>query len=212
MTLEDALRKSRKDGIQYGIGIASDKLTDEAAGRWADTLAGRPAFSALYATDQSWTRTISRTTAQRFDYVLLDSRTLLDSKKLDMDSLVDQTVKRLSAEPIDIYAFPTYPPASLRADADPLWTDSRTAALIDALLKNQVAVEINTRERLPNPAFVKQAKQAGCKFAFGTGNETAQELKRCEYGLEMVESCQLDWHNFFAPGSWGPKAVDRRWV
>ena len=99
----------------------------------------------------------------------------------------------------------------MKAEAEELWTESRMSRLIDALIKNQVAVEINTREQLPSRAFIERAKQAGCKFGFGTANETAAELKRCEYGLQMVETCKLDWHNFFAPGSWWPKAVDRRW-
>jgi len=83
--------------------------------------------------------------------------------------------------------------------------------LIDALVKNQVAIEINTPEQLPSRAFVERAKQAGCKFAFGTGNETVAELKRSEYGLQMVEACKLSWQDFFVPGAWWPKAVDRRW-
>ena len=229
MTLEEALRKSRKDGIQYGITATSVTLKDDAAvQQWLDTLDGRPVFYALYAADRSWTRTISRKTAQRFDYVVADNQTWIDNKNRPvrlwvtdeanaitnrqefLDSLVDQAVERLNTEPIDIYAVPTYLPAAMRAEADQLWTERRTTKLIDALVKNQVAVEINTPEQLPSRAFLEQAKQAGCKFAFGTANQTAEELKRCEYGLQMVETCKLDWHNFFAPGAWWPKAADRR--
>ncbi len=230
MTLEDALRKSRKDGIQYGITAASTTLKDDAeAQRRLSFLTGRPVFYALYAADRNWMRTISPKTAQRFDYILADGRTWTDSKNHPvrlwvsdeansirnrqefMDSLVDQTVERLNREPIDIYASPTYLPATMRAEANELWTERRVSKLIDALLKNQVAVEINTREQLPSRGFLERAKQAGCKFGFGTANETAVELKRCEYGLQMVETCKLDWHNFFAPGAWWPKAADRHW-
>jgi hypothetical protein len=230
MTLEDALRKSRKDGIQYGIIATSDMVKDDAAAQqWLDTLDRRPVFYALYAADRSWTRAISRKTAQRFDYVLADNQTWINSKNRPvrlwvadeanaitnrqhfLDSLVDQAVERLHTDSIDIYAVPTYLPAAMRAEADQLWTVRRTTKLIDALVKNQVAVEINAREQLPSRAFLEQAKQAGCKFAFGTANKTTEELKRCEYGLQMVETCKLDWHNFFAPGAWWPKAADRRW-
>jgi histidinol phosphatase-like PHP family hydrolase len=83
--------------------------------------------------------------------------------------------------------------------------------LIDALVRNKVAIELNSVERLPGRAFIQLAKDAGCKFAFGTGNATAAELQRCEFGLQTVEDCKLDWHNFFAPGSWWPKAAERRW-
>jgi histidinol phosphatase-like PHP family hydrolase len=109
-----------------------------------------------------------------------------------LDTLLDQTVKRLNREPIDIYAFSTYLPANLRAKADELWTERRTTRLIEALLKNQVAIEINSREQLPSRSFIERAKQAGCKFGLGTANETAVELKRCGYALRMVKTCQLD--------------------
>jgi hypothetical protein len=46
----------------------------------------------------------------------------------------------------------------------------------------------------------------------GSANQTAGDLKRCEYGLQLIEDCQLTWQNFFAPGSWWPKAVERRWT
>ena len=219
MTLEQALRKSRADGIQYGLTVASTTVKNDAgAHRWLASLAHKPVFFGLYAADHNWTRAISRATAQQFDYVLADDRSWADKKnhaltnrQQFLDALVDQTVERLNSEPIDIYAFPTYLPPSIKAEANQLWTDPRMARIIDALLKNQVAIELNTREQLPSRAFVEQAKEAGCKFGFGTANETTAELKRCEYGLQMVGSCKLDWHNFYAPGAWWPKAADRRW-
>ncbi|HEX4164646.1 MAG TPA: family 16 glycoside hydrolase [Bryobacteraceae bacterium] len=192
MTLEDALRKSRRDGIQYGLTVsASDLNGDAGAHRWLKPYAGRPVFCALQATNGDWTSTISQKTATQFDYILADGR---------RDSL-NQIIKRLDIEPIDIYTYPT------RLTLDP----EAQRRLIDALVRNKVALELNTNDRLPGQAFIQKAKQAGCKFAFGTGNRTVAELKRCEYGLEMVAACQLDWHNFFAPGAWWPKAVDRRW-
>jgi histidinol phosphatase-like PHP family hydrolase len=96
-------------------------------------------------------------------------------------------------------------------EADQLWTEDRMSKLIDALLKNQVAIEINTPELLPSRAFIERAKRAGCKFGFGTANKSVAELKRSEYGLQMVEACKLGWQDFFVPGAWWPKAVDRRW-
>jgi histidinol phosphatase-like PHP family hydrolase len=128
-----------------------------------------------------------------------------------MDDLVDRTIRRFDAQPVDIYAYPTHLPASMRASAGELWTEARMAKLIDSLVRNKISVELNTAEQLPSRKFIQLAKDAGCKFAFGTANATAAELKRCEFGLQVVEDCKLDWHNFFAPGSWWPKAVERRW-
>lgn len=228
ITVEDALRKSRKDGIQYGITASSALIkSDAAAQAWLKPLLGKPAFFAFDAGSGSWKNLLSKETARRFDYILADSRVwtsgtgrpvrlwapgeanaITDPQKF-LDGLLDQTVERLNTEPVDIYTHPTYLPESLRGRADELWTEPRMSKLIEALVKNKVAVEINTLDRLPGRAFLDRAKQAGCKFGFGTANQTAAELQRCEYGLEMVHQCKLDWRNFYAPGSWWPKAADR---
>jgi Domain of Unknown Function (DUF1080) len=230
MTLEDALRKSRQDGIQYGISVEATAIKSDAdAEQWLRPLLGKPVFFALSAPDGQWTRTLSQRAAQRFNYILADGRTgrneqghvvrlansqealSMADRQAFMDGFVDQIVQRLDTEPIDLYAYLTYLPASLKGEADELWTPARQTKLIEALVRNQVAIELNTREQLPSQKFIQQAKNAGCKFGFGTGNRTAAELKRCEYGLQMVEACQLDWRHFFTPGAWGPKATERRW-
>jgi hypothetical protein len=54
------------------------------------------------------------------------------------------------------------------------------------------------------------AKEAGCKFTFATNNTGPGDLGRCEYGLRMVDECKLVWQDFFVPGAWGPKAVERK--
>src|SRR4051794_4554273 len=51
-----------------------------------------------------------------------ENHTIENSQEF-LDTLLDQTVKRLNREPIDIYAFSTYLPANLRAKADELWTE-----------------------------------------------------------------------------------------
>jgi len=98
----------------------------------------------------------------------------------------------------------------MRAEADKLWTRSHTTKLIEALLRNKVAIELNTLEQLPNQIFILQAKEADCKFGFGSAN-VGSDLKRCEFGLKMVETCKLNWSSFFAPGAWWPKSAERRW-
>jgi hypothetical protein len=184
LTLENALRKSRQDGIQYGITADASAIRNDAdAAKWLRPLAGQPVFFALSTANGQWTHSISRQTAQQFDYIVAESR-----------EEPEDTIKRLDTEPIDILSY-----------------SAQNTRLIDALVRNKVAIELNTRDQLPKQDFIQQAKEAGCKFAFGTANQTPAELQRCEYGLQMVEACKLDWHNFFAPGAWWPKAVDRRW-
>ena len=62
-----------------------------------------------------------------------------------------------------------------------------------------------------SPAAVHpMAKEAGCKFTFGTNNGGPDDLRRCDYGLEMVEECKLSWQDFFVPGEPGTRAIDRK--
>ena len=191
MTLEGVLRKSRMDGIQCGIRANAAALNSDAlASNWLKPLEGRPVFFGLATQNGEWTRTLTQQTAKRFDYILADGGS--------SPSDVKQAIKRLDTEPIDIWRMPPN-----LAEPDP--------QLIQALVSNKVAVELNSLNKLPGQNFILAARKAGCKFAFGTGNKTASDLKRCEYGLQMVEACKLDWHDFYAPGSWWPKAVDRRW-
>lgn len=231
-TVEQALAQSRRDGIQYGIAVNGGKgntvQDDAAARRFVEGLQGQPAFVALQAEGREWTQMFSRPTAALFDYIFSDSMTWTDNRgrrmrlwipqevgtiadpQEFMDTLVERTVGILDGEPIDIYANPTFLPDPLAKDYDQLWTGERMKRVIDAAARNAVAIEINNRYRLPSAAFLRLAKQAGCKFAFGSNNARADDLGRSEYGLRMVAECKLGWPDFFVPGAWGPKAVERR--
>ena len=119
---------------------------------------------------------------------------------------------RSEREPIDIYVNPTFLPESIAKDYERLWTEERMKKVIGAAARNGVAIEINNRYKLPSAAFVRMAKEAGCRFTFGSNNAGADDLGRCEYGLQMVQDCKLAWPNFFVPGAWGAKAVERKGI
>ncbi|HET8546999.1 MAG TPA: family 16 glycoside hydrolase [Bryobacteraceae bacterium] len=231
LTLEQALAKSRRDGIQYGIAVNCGKgfpVENEAGARaFVDSLKGAPVFIGMQAEGREWTRMFSRRTASLFDYVFTDAMTWTDNRGKRMrlwkpeevgaiadpqdfmDTLVDRTVGILNSEPVDIYVNPTFLPAVLAGDYESLWTEGRRQKVIDAAVKNGVAIELNDRYRLPSASFVKMAKAAGAKFTFGTNNTGAGDLARCEYGLQMVKECSLVWQDFFVPLK-APKAIERR--
>ena len=117
-----------------------------------------------------------------------------------MDMLVDRTVKILNTEPIDVYVNPTFLPASIAADYDQLWTEARMTRVIDAAVKNRVAIEINARYKLPSEAFLRLAKAKGAKFTFGTNNGGANDLGDWSYPLEMQKKLDLKWPDMFVPG------------
>jgi hypothetical protein len=232
LTLQQALVKSRRDGIQYGIAVNCGKGfpvdSDAAARQFAESMKGQPVFIAMQAEGREWTQMFSRQTAAIFDYVFTDSMTWTDDhgKRMRlwlpddvggiadpeafMETLVARTLGILEREPIDIYVNPTFLPDVLAKDYDRLWTEERMKKVVDAAARNHAAIEINNRYKLPGVAFIKLAKAAGCKFTFGTNNTGPDDLMRCEYGLSMIQECRLGWQDFFVPGSWWPKAVERK--
>jgi hypothetical protein len=232
LTLEQALGKSRKDGIQYGIAVNCGKgfptENDEGVRTFVDSLKGQPVFIAMQGEGREWTQMFSRRAVALFDYTFTDSMTWTDNRgrrmrlwipeevgsiadaQEFMDTLVERAVGILEREPIDIYANPTFLPDLIAKDYDRLWTEKRMMQVIGAAARNGVAIELNNRYRLPSLGFVRMAKEAGCKFSFGTNNTGPADLGRCEYGLRMVNECKLGWQDFFVPGAWGPRAVERK--
>jgi histidinol phosphatase-like PHP family hydrolase len=73
--------------------------------------------------------------------------------------------------------------------------------VIKALVDNQVAFEINNRRRIPSPAFIRRAREAGVKFTFGTNNASADDLGRMDYALEMITECGLTTADMWIPES-----------
>ena len=97
------------------------------------------------------------------------------------------------SEPITILANPTYLPPPLEHRTD-LWTPERMDALINAAVKNNVALEINA-ETYPGPEFIKRAKKAGAKFTIGVNNFT-DNIRSYDRVWDMIEQCGLTADDF----------------
>jgi histidinol phosphatase-like PHP family hydrolase len=115
-----------------------------------------------------------------------------------MEMLVDRAVKILSTEPVNIYVNPTFLPDKIAKDYDQLWTEPRMKKVIDAAAEHKVAIEINSRYRLPSLAFIKLAKAAGCKFTFGTNNGD-RDIGKLDYSFQMVRDAGLKWQDIWVP-------------
>ncbi len=221
-TLDQALEDSRRVGIQYGIavncGLGFPIHTDAGARDFLASMRGQPVFLALQGEGREWPALVSKETMAQFDYVFTDSMTWTDDagkrmrlwmpkevgeigdKQKFMDMLVDRTVGILMNEPINIYVNPTFVPDSIAAEYETLWTPRRMDRVIEAAVKKGIAIEINNRYKLPGAGFIKRAKEAGAKFAFGTNNSD-RNLGRLEYGIAMVKECGLRWQDFWTPAA-----------
>ena len=127
-----------------------------------------------------------------------------------MDMYVEKIVSVLN-EPIDIYVNPTFLPAFIADEDDVLWTPERMDKFIRAAVKNDVAIEINARYRIPSKAFIKRAKEAGAKFSFGINNG-GRKLGHLEYCQRMARECGLTIKDMFSPRPDGSKPIQRRRV
>jgi histidinol phosphatase-like PHP family hydrolase len=63
--------------------------------------------------------------------------------------------------------------------------------VIAAAVKKGIAIEINSRYKLPSATFIKRAKAAGAKFTLGVNNVGASDLGFAEYGILMIKECKL---------------------
>jgi hypothetical protein len=219
-TLEDAVRKSAAEKINYGIAfncgykfpIHSDAQIDSVV----QLMKNYPQFfMAMQAEGREWVDIFSKESRDKFDYVFTDGMTFTDAKGrrnriwikdetwIDdeqefMDYLVGVIVKILNEEPINIYVNPTFLPARMADRYDMFWTEERMDRVIKAARENNIAIEINNRYRIPSYEFLKRAKKAGVKFTVGTNNAD-ENFSGAGYAREMIKKLGLRQEDFYMP-------------
>ncbi|MEI7730423.1 MAG: family 16 glycoside hydrolase [Verrucomicrobiota bacterium] len=220
LTVDEVRAESRKTGIFNGIavncGLNFAVTNDTGIEAYLKSMEGQPVFIGMQAEGREWVNLFSPAARAKFDYVFTDAMTVVDDSgkrmrlwikeevgeipdaEAFMKMLVSRTVTILSTEPIDIYVNPTYLPAQLAPQYDQLWTPERMQRVVDAAAKRGIAIEINSRSKLPSAAFLKLAKQAGVKFTFGTNN-TDKNIGRLDYCFQMVDELNLKWQDMWMP-------------
>ena len=223
LTIEQAMAKSRDYGITYGIavncGLMMPYPSEESLNNFLETYQKPPqSFLAMQAEGREWLDIFTKETIEKFDYVFTDAMTWTndDGKRMRlwiadeveigdpqkfMEMLVDRIEKILDNEPIDIYVNPSYIPDEIGNRYDELWTNDRMDRVIAALVRNEIALEINDARRIPSAAFIKRAKSEGVKFTFGTNNAGQIDLGNLEYCLEMIQECGLEPGDIWIPES-----------
>jgi histidinol phosphatase-like PHP family hydrolase len=234
VTLEKALELSKQRGVKFGIvehaGSKENKYTgllssDADLEGYLARLEGRPVYKGIQAEGLDWMKCFSKQVVARLDYVLSDALTFpeKDGHRVElwrpgvevgdpqdfMERYTEFNVQVIAREPIDILANPTFLPAVIEKDFDALWTPARMKRIIDAALRHGVAIEINSRYRLPRLAFLKMARRAGVSFSFGS-NIHGLDVGRLDYCLEMVKELGLTRKDIFTPAPPGRKPIQRR--
>jgi len=233
-TIDKVLALSKKRNVKFGIvehaGTKENRYpvvlsNDEELKGYLGMLEGKPVYKGVQAEWPDWMSCFSKEVVMQLDYVLTDAWTMrgpkgermklwekgatLGEAEAFMDRYVDWHVEIIEKEPIDILANGSWIPGGIDGDYDVLWTDARIQKVIDALLKHEIALEINAGFRLPKLRFLRVAKDAGLQFSFGT-NGRYPKMGRLDYALDMAKALELTRRDIFIPGQ-RPKAVARRW-
>ncbi|MBP9987544.1 MAG: DUF1080 domain-containing protein [Bacteroidales bacterium] len=224
LTKEMAHAMSMNYGINYGVapnagegGVGRMLADDAEVYSYYDEVKDEPFLFGVQGEGRRWTQVFSQEALGIFEYLFTDAMTIMDLKGRNsriyrpeevrydgagkeeyMKGIVDQTVLILQNEPADIYANPTFIPDDMQDGYDTYWTDERIDRVLDVLEKNQIALEINARYRIPSYDIIRRAKARGIKFTFGTNNVDA-DFGRLEYAIEAVGACGLTKEDMWFP-------------
>jgi hypothetical protein len=208
---------SKERGVIFGIAEEfvndSKKINDSLVLDRYNLAKKNSLYLALQVSRRDWLSIFSKDVLMKVDYILADAlifpdkagrmmriwvpNTPLGEPQAFMELYVAHNLKVL-AEPINIWANPTYLPDVLKPRYDELWTDARMKSLIDAAIKNNVAIEINSTFKLPSAKFVKMAKAAGARFTFGS-NVHGSGAGDITWSINMAKDCGLTRDDFFIP-------------
>jgi histidinol phosphatase-like PHP family hydrolase len=228
LTIDQAVSISQRHGMKFGLlqhagepGHGFAVSDDASLDAWLQSLAGKPVFKGIEAETVNWASRFSKQAIARLDYVQADALGMPDASgapfriwqpdfrpsdpQAFMDRYVDFHVQRISTEPIDVFAVPTFLPASLISDYDRLWTERRMRAIIDRAIKHNVALEIDCRFRIPRFRFLEMAKSDGVRFSLGSNFQTAERVGDISYCVAMYKRLKLKPGDLFRPSGAGKR-------
>jgi len=217
LRFEKAAALSKKMGVVFGIadetGSAEVRANDSILSESIALVRKYPLYLGLQVGQPGWTKLYSKATLYSLDYIMGDALRFPDTDgqvrliwlpdvvfndpEDFMERYVAYNLKVLS-EPIHIWANPTYLPISLEREYDQLWTADRMKILIDAAVKNNIAIEINSRFQIPGKRFIEMAKAAGARFTFGS-NQHDTNIGDINWSRRMAKACGLRKEDFFVP-------------
>ena len=206
MTPEKAFDWMKKSGIRSGVLENAGKdwpLSDndklkafiEDAQKIPELLIG------VQVNDRDWFKVFDSALRAKLDFILADTM-IMDGQKLwfeneykidDENAWLERYFNHCMTvvnEPITILANPTYLPNKMVHRYDDFWTEERMSRLIDAAVKNNVALEIQSGTNFPNRKFIELAIKKGAKITIGRNNhdDSPNELKR---SLNWIEELNM---------------------
>lgn len=216
-TIEHVMEIGRTRGVRFGIVDHPIEwaLKDDAALKdYLVKLRKYPVLIGLQPTYLGWSKNYSAELLAQVDYILMDPQmvpqgngktwriwefdTYIDDTEDFMRRYLDYSMRVLENEPIHIFGWPLFLPVCIARDYYTLWTEERMRQIIDAAKKRNIAIEINDMSHTPHEAFIRKAKEAGLKFAFGSDSRNAN-VGRLAYCKQVARKCGLTAADFYTP-------------
>jgi histidinol phosphatase-like PHP family hydrolase len=223
-TIDEVLKLGQERNVHFGIvehaGTKENKYpvvlsNDAELAAYLAMLDGKPVFKGVQAEWSDWATCFSPEMLKKLDFVLTDTMTFpapdghrqklweegvdLGDQNTFMDRYVDWHLEILNRPPVNILANVSWLPQPFAADYEAHWTEARVLKVVEAAVKNKVALEISSSFQLPKLSFLKIAKQAGVKFTFGS-NGRYPEMGKLDYSQEMAKALGLVAADFYVPG------------
>jgi histidinol phosphatase-like PHP family hydrolase len=237
-SIEQVLPLSRERGVKFGIvehaGTRENQYpvvlsNDDELRAYIKRLDGKGVYKGVQAEWTDWSKCFSREALAQLDYALTDAMTFpgkdgrrlklwekdieqrvdMTDRRAFMDRFVEWNVEVIATQPVDILANVSWLPALLADDYDNLWTEPRIRKVVDAARKYGVALEIASGYKVPKLKFLRIAKDAGVKFAFGS-NGRYPKMGLLDYSVAMAKELGLKRSDMFTPSPNGPKAAQKR--
>jgi len=218
LTIEQAVALGKERGVQIGIvehpGPHEKIQSDADLKQYIEGLRTYPVRIGLQPIYAGWSKTLSKSLVDQLDYVLMDALTLpnpddtwlaiwqidthVDDEEAFMTRYMEFIEQVMTAEPIDIFAWPTFLPVPIARQYSQLWTKPRVDRIIDMAKAKRLAIEINEVAHVPDESFIMQAKRANLKFTFGTDSRN-QNAAHFYYCYQMAQKCGLTEADMFVP-------------
>lgn len=217
ITPAQASALSHKLGVRFGVlaegGCGGEIHNDASLDTFLTSMKAEPMWAGLQAYGFDWPKCLSAEKLARLDFISQDAlmMPMPDGKTLQiwapdlkiedankfMDLYVEHNVHVLSM-PIQVWANATYMPESLKARYDELWTPERMDRVIQAAVRNHVAIEINSHFQVPSISFLKRAKAAGARFTLGS-NAHVRGIGDIDYPTKAAREAGITAKDIFVP-------------
>jgi hypothetical protein len=212
-----AAEQSSRMGVVFGLAeeIATPNMrtNDSILAEYINEAKKYPVYLGLQVNQPGWTKMYSKKTIEALDYICEDALRFPDKTGKvvllwlrgvtfsDPQDFMDRYIAyhlKVFSEPINIWVNPTFLPEGLANMYDQLWTEDRMKTLITESVKNNIAVEINSRYKIPGKKFIKLAKASGAHFTFGS-NQHDTGIGDIKWSVDIANECGLSRDDFFIP-------------